>query len=130
MDKGNHSVYSLNYHLILVVKYRKKVIDDEISENLKEIFIKYRELYEVKLLEWEHDKDHIHMLIKTTPKITLSKFIGNFKSYSSRAVKTKFPRIKKVLWKSAFWSGSYCIASYGGAPLEIIKSYIRNQGGD
>ena len=57
MDKGNHSVYSLNYHLILVVKYRKKVIDDEISENLKEIFIKYGELHEVKLLGWEHDKD-------------------------------------------------------------------------
>ena len=130
MNKGNHPVYSLNYHLILVVKYRKKVIDDEISENLKEIFIKYGKLHEVKLLEWEHDKDHIHMLIKTTHKITLSKFIGNFKSYSSRVVKTKFPRIKKALWKSAFWSGSYCIVSCGGAPLEIIKSYIRNQGGD
>lgn len=103
MNKGNHSVYPLNYHLILVVKYRKKVIDDEISENLKEIFIKYGELHEVKLLGWEHGKDRIHALIKTTPKITLPKFIGNFKSYPSRVVKTKFPGIKKVLWKSAFW---------------------------
>ena len=76
MDKGSHSVYSLNYHLILVVKYRRKVIDDEISDKLKDIFIEYGKLHEVELLEWEHDKDHIHALIKTTPKITLSKFIG------------------------------------------------------
>ena len=100
----------MNHNLILVVKYRKKVIDDEISENLKEIFIKYGELHEVKLLEWEHDKDHIHMLIKTTPKITLSKFIGNFKSYPSRAVKTKFPRIKR--YYGSQFSGQGHIASY------------------
>lgn len=110
MDKGNHSVYSLNYHLIFVVKYRKKVIDDEISENLKEIFIKYGGLHEVKLLEWEHDKDHTHALIKTTLKITLSKFIGNFKSYSSRVVKTKFPRIKRYYGNQL--SGQGRIASY------------------
>lgn len=129
MDKGSHSVYSLNYHLILVVKYRRKVIDDEISDKLKDIFIEYGKLHEVELLEWEHDKDHIHALIKTTPKITLSKFIGNYKSYSSRVIKNSFPRIKNNLWGSAFWTGSYCIISVGGASLEILKTYIQNQGG-
>lgn len=60
LDTNSHSVFLLNYHLVLCVKYRRKVITDEISERLKEIFIKTTEKYGITLEEWNHDIEHVH----------------------------------------------------------------------
>jgi putative transposase len=79
-------------------------------------------------MEWNHDQDHIHVLFKAHPKSELSKFINAYKSSSSRKVKKEFPELTKKLWKSSFWSKSYCLISVGGAPLETLKTYIQSQG--
>ena len=55
MDRNQHSVYSLYYHLIFVVKYRRKVIDDTISEQAREMFVAIGENYGITLEEWNHD---------------------------------------------------------------------------
>ena len=101
--------------------------DDEISNRLKEIFKKICPKYSIVLKEWEHDVDHIHMLINTMPNTELSKFVNTYKSASSRLIKKEFPEIRGRLWKEYFWSRSYLVVSVGGAPLEIIKKYIQNQ---
>ena len=62
MESNNHSVFSLNYHLVLVVKYRRKVITDQISDRLKEIFLYIQPSYNITLKEWNHDKDYVHIL--------------------------------------------------------------------
>ncbi len=59
---------------------------------------------------------------------TMAKFLNAYKSSSSRMVKKLFPEIKRQLWKSAFWTQSYCLISTGGAPLEVVKKYIESQG--
>lgn len=128
LDRNQHSVYLLNYHLVMVIKYRRKVINDEISEYLKHQFIRVGEFYGVTLQEWNHDVDHVHVLFRATPHTEIAKFLNAYKSSSSRMVKKKFPEIKQYLWKSAFWTQSYCLISTGGAPLEVIKEYIENQG--
>lgn len=128
LDRNQHSVYLLNYHLVMVIKYRRKVITDKISEYLKQRFIKVGESYGVTLQEWNHDVDHVHVLFKATPHTEIAKFLNAYKSSSSRMVKKEFPEIKRYLWKSAFWTQSYCLISTGGAPLEVIKQYIENQG--
>lgn len=128
LDTNNHSVFLLYYHLVLVIKYRRKVIDDNISNRLKEIFEKIQDNYNIKLQEWNHDKDHIHILFKAHPNTEISKFINAYKSASSRLIKKEFPEIKKQLWKEYFWSRSYCLLTTGGAPIEVIKQYIENQG--
>ena len=112
----------------MVIKYRRKVITDKISEYLKQRFIKVGESYGVTLQEWNHDVDHVHVLFKATPHTEIAKFLNAYKSSSSRMVKKEFPEIKRYLWKSAFWTQSYCLISTGGAPLEVIKQYIENQG--
>ena len=114
--------------MVFCTKYRKKVIDDDISLRLKEIFLKIAPTYQISLNEWEHDKDHVHILIKATPKTELSKFINAYKSASSRLIKKEFPIIKEHLWKEYFWSRSFLVISVGGAPIETIKQYIKNQG--
>ena len=128
LDNNNHSVFLLHYHMILVVKYRRKVIDDSVSIRLKEIFEKIQLNYNITLKEWNHDKDHIHMLFKAHPNTEISKFVNSYKSASSRLIKQDFPQIKKQLWKEYFWSRSFCLLTAGGAPLEVIKKYIEQQG--
>ncbi len=128
LDTNQHSVFSLNYHLVIVTKYRRKVLNDIISNRAKEIFDYISVNYNITLLEWNHDKDHIHILFKAHPNSELSKFINAYKSASSRLLKKEFPEIKQYLWKDKFWSQSFCLISVGGAPLSILKQYIESQG--
>lgn len=128
LDTNNHSVFLLHYHLVLVIKYRRNVIDDNVSIRLREIFEKISINYNITTEEWEHDKNHIHVLFKAHPNSELSKFINAYKSASSRLIKKEFPQIRKQLWKEYFWSRSYCLLTTGGSPIEVIKKYIQNQG--
>jgi len=127
LDNNNHSVFALYYHLILVIKYRRKVIDNNISNRLKEIFEYIQPTYNITLEEWNHDKDHIHILFKAHPNTEISKFINAYKSASSRLIKKEFSQIKKQLWKEYFWSRSFCLITTGGVSIEVIKKYIENQ---
>ncbi|EHL78546.1 MULTISPECIES: IS200/IS605 family transposase [Bacillus] len=128
LDSNNHSVFLLHYHLVLVVKYRREVFTDKISDFAKDMFIEIGKKYNITLTEWNHDKDHIHILFKAHPNSELSKFINTYKSASSRLIKKNFPHIRKRLWKEMFWSRSFCLLTTGGAPIEVIKKYIENQG--
>lgn len=128
LDNNNHSVFLLYYHLVLVVKYRRKVIDNAISDYAKNMFVRLGENYNVSLVEWNHDHDHVHILFKAHPNSELSKFINAYKSASSRLIKKHFPQVKEKLWKEYFWSRSFCLLTTGGAPIEVIKKYIENQG--
>ncbi|ANB59269.1 IS200/IS605 family transposase [Anoxybacteroides amylolyticum] len=128
LDNNNHSVFLLYYHLVLVVKYRRQVIDDTISDYAKDMFVRLGKNYNISLVEWNHDMDHVHILFKAHPNSELSKFINAYKSASSRLIKKYFPQVKRKLWKEYFWSRSFCLLTTGGAPLEVIKKYIENQG--
>lgn len=128
LDSNAHSVFLLYYHLVLVVKYRRKVFDNAISDRAKEIFKCIAPNYNITLQEWNHDKDHIHILFKVYPKSELSKFINAYKSASSRLLKKEFPQMRQKLWKEYFWSQSFCLLTTGGAPIGVIKKYIESQG--
>lgn len=128
LDSNNHSVFMLHYQLIMCIKYRNKVIDDKISIRLKEIFEKISPSYNITLEEWNHDKDHVHILFRGQPNTEISKFINAYKSASSRLIKKEYPQIRKSLWKEMFWSQSFCLLTTGGATVDIIKQYIQSQG--
>jgi len=128
LDNNNHSVFLMYYHLVLVIKYRRKVIDDTISNRLKEIFEYITPSYNIALQEWNHDKDHVHILFKAHPNSELSKFINAYKSASSRLIKKEYSVIRKSLWKEYFWSRSFCLLTTGGAPIDIVRRYIESQG--
>lgn len=128
LDTNNHSVFSLNYHLVMVVKYRRKVINDDISNRLKEIFEYIGKTYHITIVEWNHDIDHVHVLFKACPNTEISKFMNAYKSASSRLIKQEYPEIRERLWNEYFWSKSYCLISTGGVTIDIIKEYIKTQG--
>lgn len=128
LDTNNHSVFALYHHLILVIKYRRKVIDDDISKRLQEIFENIQDKYNITLLEWNHDRDHVHILFKAHPNTEISKFINAYKSASSRLIKKEFPEIRRKLWKEYFWSRSFCLLTTGGTSIDVVKKYIESQG--
>lgn len=128
LDNNAHSVFLLYYHLVLVVKYRRNVFNDEISNRAKEIFEYISPNHNITLQEWNHDKDHVHILFKAHPKSEISKFINAYKSASSRLLKKEFPKIRTKLWKEYFWSQSFCLLTTGGAPIEVIRKYIESKG--
>ncbi|KEZ89193.1 MULTISPECIES: IS200/IS605 family transposase [Clostridia] len=128
LDNNAHSVFLLHYHLILVVKYRRRVFDNLISSRAKEIFEYIAPNYHITLMEWNYDADHIHILFRAHPKTEISKFINAYKSASSRLIKKEFPEIRQKLWNEYFWSQSFCLITAGGAPLTVLKQYIESQG--
>ena len=128
LDSNAHSVFLMYYQLVLVVKYRRKIFDNVVSDRAKEIFEYIAPKYNITLQEWNHDKDHVHILFKAHPNTEISKFINAYKSASSRLLKKKFPEIRQKLWKEYFWSQSFCLLTTGDAPIDIIKEYIESQG--
>ena len=127
-DRNQHSVYLLYYHLILVVKYRRKVFDEAVSLRAKEIFSYIAPSYGITLEEWNHDEDHVHVMFRAKPATEISRFINAYKSASSRLLKKEYPEIRNKLWKEYFWSRSFCLITAGGAPIEVIREYIESQG--
>jgi len=128
-DTNKHSVFLLYYHLVLVTKYRIRVITDSISKRLEEIFKRVGEKHYVILEKWDAEKDHVHILFRARPSTHLSRFINAYKSASSRLIKKEFPEIRQKLWKEYFWSRSYCLLTTGGAPIEVIKKYLESHRG-
>ena len=102
LDNNAHSVFLLYYHLVLVVKYRRKVLDHEISNRAKEIFEYISPNYNITLQEWNHDKDHVHILFKAHPKSEISKFINAYKSASSRLLKKGISRNPSKIMERIF----------------------------
>ncbi|PEP80959.1 IS200/IS605 family transposase [Bacillus toyonensis] len=127
LDSNNHSVFLLYYHLVLVVKYRRNVFDDDMSDYAKDMFVRLSENYNITLVEWNHDVDHVHILFKAHPNTEMTKFINAYKSASSRLIKRDFPQVKKKLWKEMFWSRSFCLLTTGDSPIDVVKTYIENQ---
>ena len=119
----------MNYYLILVTKFRKKVLTDEMAGRLREIFERIQPSYGITLEEINHDRDHVQILFRAEPKSPLSKFINAFKSASSRLLKKEFPQIMERIWGGKrLWSKSYCLLTAGGAPPETVKAFIEQQG--
>ncbi len=128
-NKNCHSMYRLEYHLVLVTKYRKKCITPDMLRFLKEESTRILALSGTELLEINGEADHIHLLISAPPQICLSNVINALKSSTSRLVRKKYAgHLSQFYWKPYFWNRSYLILSSRGAPIEVIKKYIQDQG--
>lgn len=125
---GRHVVHKLHAHIIFVTKYRKKVMTDRVSADLRASFLEVAGRYRVEIETFETDNDHAHLLVSYPPKVQLSTLVMSLKTISSMRVRAhNWPEVTKALWGDHFWSPSYCVVSCGNAPLDVIKAYIENQ---
>ena len=126
--KGSHSVFSVRLHFVFVTHYRRKAITAPMLERIKQMFDGVCKTMECELLECSGEADHVHLLVDFHPKHSISAVAGSMKAATSRMVKKEFPaEFSKCYSKQSFWSGSYYVASSGGAPIEKLKEYIKNQ---
>ena len=128
MKSHYHCVYKLTYHLVLVTKYRKKCLSNEMLNRLEEIVKKNCADWEIDLLEFNGEADHIHLLLEMHPNVMPSKFINNLKTVSSRLIRKEFEEeLKPYYWKPVLWTRAYCLLTTGGATIDVIREYIKNQ---
>lgn len=129
LDKNRKCVFSLQYHIIIVVKYRQKVfVKDEIVSAIKNIINKIAFDFDVEILECECGVDHIHILFRAKPTLDMTKFINILKGHSSRDIRKQYKDfLKNKLWGDHFWSPSYFLATTGNVTIDILKEYIENQ---
>jgi putative transposase len=124
---GRHVVFNLHAHLVFVTKYRRKVLDQKILADMKNIFEKIATESQVILKEFNGEQDLVHMLIHYPPKLSLAKLVNSLKGVSSRRLRQNWPELEEKYYKGVLWSPSYFAGSCGGAPIEIVRKYIEAQ---
>ena len=122
---NSNIVYNCQYHVIWCVKYRRKVLVGEVESRLKEILTQVAVDVQCEIGEMETDKDHVHLLISCDPQFGIHKVVKRMKGRSSKLLRDEFPALKSRI--PTLWTNSYFVATIGGAPLEIIKQYIKDQ---
>jgi putative transposase len=129
---GEHIYMSDNktlllYHLVFLLKYRKKVITQEIGAGLKEICIEICERYEINFVEIGYEEDHDHFLIQSVASNSVEKLIRTIKSITAKELFKRFPEIKLKLWGGIFWTSFYYANTVGQyANEEAIRKYVEN----
>ena len=127
LKRNSNAVYLLNYHIILVLKYRKKIfVNDEIIERAKELMRKISTENDVEVINQECGDDHIHLMVSTKPTLQLTKYINLLKGHSARALRKEFD-FSEQLYGDSLWSDSYYIATCGNVSLDTLYNYIENQ---
>lgn len=126
---SGRSVSDLKAHLVLTVKYRKKVLTAEMLQHLKATTSRTLSKWECELIEFNGEADHVHILFRYYPQVQLSKLVNNLKTVTSRLLRKDFDsELIALLYKQTLWNNSYFIASCGGVTVETLRKYIENQG--
>ena len=127
--KTAHSVYCLQYHVIWVCKYRRRILNPGLCGYIRKLLPKLlRSMPGVKIETIGFDKDHLHMVISIPPKYSIASVIGQLKSQSASQLRKRFSWLSKVYWnENIVWSPGYFVSSVG-VDEETIKNYVELQG--
>lgn len=125
--RRRHSVSKLVVHLIFTTKYRRRLLDGAMIEQIREAFNSAAESLEVEILEMDGEADHVHILVAYPPKLSISVLVNNLKSTSSRYVRILNTHLRKQSNTGVLWSRSYFACSAGGATIETLKAYVQSQ---
>lgn len=121
----NHITYDCNYHIIFCPKYRKKLLKDEIANDLSK-YIESRTLeVDCKLKSFEVMEDHVHILVSIPPQMKVGSYVRMIKGGSAKLLRDKYKELKSKL--PTLWTHSYFVSTTGGVNLEQVKKYIENQ---
>ena len=121
------SVYALEYHIVWCTKYRRQVLTGDVEERLHVVLDKCARENGFSIEESDTDKDHVHLLISTTPHVYLPDIIKAMKGSSARDLLKHYPRLKDKLWEGHLWSPSYYIGTANDEMEQQIKDYVQDQ---
>jgi putative transposase len=122
----SHSKWDCKYHVVFIPKRRKKDLYGKIREFLKKVFHELARQKGCEIIGGHIVQDHVHMIISTPPKCTVSQIIGYLKGKSTIAVARQFGGKQRNFNGENFWARGYAISTVG-FELENVKAYVKNQ---
>lgn len=107
------------------------MIDEQVDEQLRGVCLEIEKRYQVKFLEIGTDRDHVHFLVQSIPRYSVTKLVTMIKSLTAREIFKRCPQVKKQLWGGEFWTDGYFASTVGKHGNEdTIGRYVKEQGVD
>lgn len=115
--------------MVFPAKYRRVVFDADVEMVLKEVCLDIEKRYQVKFIEIGTDQDHVHFLVQSVPRYSVTKIVTMIKSITAREIFRRCPQVKKKLWGGEFWTDGYFTSTVGKhGDEQMIGKYVKNQG--
>lgn len=124
---GRGYVYSLQYHIVWVTKYRRPIFISDIEQDIRGYLLETLKSLDMDIIAMEVMPDHIHLLVNCKPQLRLSDAIKILKGNTARWLFLSHPEIKKQLWGGHLWNPSYFVATVSDRSLAQVTSYINSQ---
>jgi putative transposase len=128
--KGSHTKHRLQYHLVWIPKYRRRVIQGKIAMRLKRLMYEACKMNGWWISEMSIQTDHVHLVVELPPHISVAEVVRIFKGGTSRVLRKEFPEMEEFLWGESFWADGYFAETVGKVDEEVVKKYIRQQRGN
>ena len=127
-NKAYRAVYNLTAHIVLVTKCRRPILTDLLLTELESVFASILKTRHGELLQFNGEKDHVHLLVSYKPSISVSNLVANLKATSSKTMwRNHTNYLNQKYHKRVLWTGSYFVASCGGVTIEKLRQYVEGQ---
>ncbi len=127
---GSHIRYDIKYHIVWITKYRRPVLEGSVAERVRELIRQICMQHDVTIIKGHVSKGHIHILVSTPPKMSISQLVQKLKGTSSHKLFQEYAHLGKQYWGQHLWSRGYFVATTGTVTDEVIKEYMANQDND
>ena len=129
LKRGWHNTYDLHYHFVFTVKYRRSLLDEQVTAHLTRISQSIEDRHDIQIECLGTDQNHLHLLCGAPPDLAPSDIVRIYKSITARELFKALPLLRKELWGGAFWSSGFFVATVGQrGGYEAIKRYVQSQG--
>ena len=126
-QKLSQTIWCCQYHIVWVPKYRFRILSGEVGREVANCIRTFSAQKGCEIVELNVQTDHVHLLVKVPPKISISDFMGILKGRTAIRVFNKFKRLKsKPYWGNKFWARGYCVDTVG-LDFEMIRKYVKHQ---
>ena len=122
----SHTRWNCKYHIVFIPKYRRKEIYGKLREDIGAILRRLCEMKDVEIIEAHACIDHIHMLVRIPPKMSVSSYVGYLKGKSALQIFERHANLKYKYGNRSFWSKGYYVSTVG-LNEKTIKKYIKEQ---
>lgn len=127
MQKGAHTQYDIQYHVVWITKYRKKILTGKIASRLKVLLMQGCSVRGIMIIKGNIQSDHVHLLISAPPSLSVAQIMQYLKGRSSKKMQEEFNSLRKQFWGQHMWATGYFCRTVGTETKEMVKEYIENQ---
>jgi putative transposase len=124
---GSHTRYDLKYHIVWITKYRKPIMTGQVAERLRDLVRQICPANDVTIIKGHVSKDHVHLMVSSSPSISISSLVQKLKGTTSHKLFSEFAHLKRQYWGQHLWARGYFVATTGTVTDEVIMDYIANQ---